>query len=78
MRRMFRVTFRNADNDRNLTGQLVLPVVPDKGEKVRIRQKPDSWKALEGVVLDRIWFICDEDATQSDVVVMVGLDQKKR
>ena len=78
MRPMFTVTFRNADNERNLTGQLQLPMLPDKGEKVRIREKPDSWKALEGVVVDRIWFICESDAAQSDVVVMVALDAKKR
>lgn len=78
MKAMFRVTFRNAENDRNLTQTLVLPVIPDKGERVHIRQEPDAWKNQEGVVTDRIWFICNADANASDVVVMVTLDSKRR
>lgn len=78
MMAMFKVTFRNAENDRNLTQTLVMPVVPDKGERVHIRRNPDDWRVQEGVVTERVWFICDADANVSDVVVMVALNEKQR
>jgi hypothetical protein len=78
MKAMFRVTFRNVENDRDLTQTLLLPVVPDKGERVHIRQEPDGWRVQEGVVTERVWYICATDANASDVVVLVALNQKRR
>lgn len=77
MRGMFKVTFRNAATERNLTETLFLPEVPARGEKVHIRQKPDSWRNQSGTVTERIWYIVGDDAGASDVVVMVALDPKK-
>lgn len=78
MKPMFRVTFRNAADERNLTKTLFLPEVPARGERVHIRQKPDSWRIQEGTVTDRIWFVVDDDPGASDVVVMVALDEKSK
>lgn len=74
---MFRVTFRNVDNDRDLTKAVFLPEVPAKGEKVHVRQKPDSWKNQAGTVTERTWYIVDDDPSASEVIVMVALDGNK-
>jgi hypothetical protein len=75
---MFKVTFRNADNERNLTNGLFMHEVPARGERVHIRQKVDSWRDQQGTVTDRIWFVVDDEPNASDVVVMVTLDEKSK
>lgn len=77
MKTMFRVIFRTGQEDGNLTQWLMLPVVPDKGERVSIH-RADTWRVSEGVVTERIWAINDADANASQVVVVVALDQKRR
>ena len=77
MEPMFKVTFRNATNDRDLTKAVFLPELPAKGEKVHVRQKPDSWRNQTGTVTERIWHIVDDDPGASEVFVLVSLDSAK-
>jgi hypothetical protein len=74
---MFKVTFRNAADDRDLTKTVFLPELPAKGEKVHVRQKTDSWRNRIGTVTERVWYVVDDDPGASEVVVMVSLDGKQ-
>lgn len=73
---MFMVTFRNAATDRNMTKPRLMPAIPDKGEFIDIRQKSDSWRSQKGSVVGRQWYIVDDDPDQSEVIVLVSLEER--
>ena len=74
---MFMVTFRDAATERNLTQPRLLPEVPAKGESVFIRQKADSWRHKKGTVTSRVWYIVDDEADSSEVVVLISVEAAK-
>lgn len=71
---MFKVWFKNASNDRNLTNDaVILPQVPGVGEAVYLRERPHHGPTT-GRVASRHWHIATREPENSEVVVMVQLD----
>ena len=73
-RGMFKVTFRDARNERDLTDGVFLPDVPAPGDAIHIRERAHHGSSQSGHVTRRHWHIATKEPGESEVVVLVALD----
>jgi hypothetical protein len=71
---MFKVTFRDAHNNSDLTNGIVLPSIPAVGEPVHLKERAHHGRAQTGHVTSRHWHIMTREPEDSEVVILVALD----
>ena len=71
---MFKVTFRDAHTENDLTGGIFLPDVPAPGDAVHIRERIYHGRSQFGHITSRHWHIATKEPGESEAVVFVALD----
>lgn len=71
---MFKVTFRDTKDTRDLTKGLHLQAVPNIGDMIHIRERVYHGSSLSGRVTARHWHIATKEPGESEVVVFVDID----